>query len=170
MISLPRHFHLPNHPNSWTKIAVLPLAVTILAGCGGQREWSADEARAIEALRDIAQAQVRFQKGCYLDADLDGNGDYGTFGMLADPDGNRGVPPLMNPLYTTERVGAYQLNIRLVPGEGEDAPPYWECYAFPPENGSRCFFVDVSGVVRFADQRETANRNSPSVDELTADA
>ncbi len=170
MITLLPHFRLSNHAISWNRMTVLPLAMTILAGCSGQREWSSDEARAIEALRDIAQAQASFQKGCYFDADLDGTGDYGTLDMLADPDGNRGVPPLMNPLYTTERAGMYELYVQLFPGEGADTPPYWECYAFPPEKGPRCFFVDVSGVVRFADRRENANRNSLPVDEPTEEA
>ena len=170
MIKRPRQFSLQNHPISSQISLMLTIVVTLAAGCGGQRDWSSDEARAIEALKDIAQAQTAFQAGCYLDADYDGIGDYGTFNMLADPDGNRGVPPLMNPLYTTERAGIYELYIQLVPGEGEDSPPYWECYAFPPEKGLRCFYVDVSGVVRFADERETASRNSPPVDEPSADA
>ncbi len=146
---------------------VLPLLVL---GCGGERDWSDEEARAIEALRDIAQAQTAFQRGCYLDTDYDGIGDYGTLGMLADPDGQRGVQPLMNPLYTTERAGKYELYVTIYPGEGEDVPPRWKCEAFTSEKNLRCFFVDTSGIIRYADRRATANASSPPVDESLADA
>lgn len=150
--------------------SVVPLLAVLLAGCGGTPEWSSDEVRAIEALREISKAQDTFQKGCYLDADFDGIGDYGTLEMLADPDGQRGVPPLMNPLYTTERAGIYELYVRVVLGEGEETPPRWECFAFPPDSESHCFFVDTSGVIRFADRREAANQSSPPVPEIRADA
>jgi len=146
------------------------LMVVIITGCGGERAWSTEELRAIDALRDIAQAQASFQEGCYLDTDYDGIGDYGTLGMLADPDGHRGVRPLMNPLYTTERVGRYKLNLYLVPGEGVDSPPRWEGQAFADDEDLRCFFVDATGVVRFGEQRATANGDSRPVDEMTADA
>lgn len=142
----------------------------MLTGCGGERAWSPGEIRAIDALRDIAQAQISFQKGCYLDTDYDGIGDYGTLTMLADPDGHRGVPPLMNPLYTTERVGEYELYLYLVPGEGVDSPPHWEGQAFSKDENLRCFFVNTTGIVRFSDRRATANEDSRSVDEMTADA
>jgi len=151
-------------------ILVLSLTAVLIAGCGANRNWSSEEADVIEALKDIAQAQVLFQKGCYLDTNYDGIGDYGTLDMLADPDGYRGVSPLMNLLYTTERVGQYELYVRLVPGEGEDVQPYWECQAYTSDKGLRCFFVDSTGIVRFDDRRETANGSSPPVDEPTADA
>lgn len=158
----------PRSPQLTTTI--LPLIIATITGCSGQPTWTEDEARAIEALHDIAQAQVSFQSGCYLDTDRDGIGDYGTLDMLADPDGHRGVPPFMNPLYTTERVGKYDLYITLHPGNGADTPPHWECYAFASDKGLRCFFVDTTGVVRFADRRETTNRHSPPVEQQTADA
>ena len=156
-----------NHSVSLLAIA---LAAVCLTGCGANPNWSEEEQKVIEALRDIAQAQVAFQKGCYLDTDYDGIGDYGTLDMLADPDGYRGVPPLMNLLYTTERVGQYELYVKLVPGEGEAVPPYWECQAFTSNKKLHCFFVDSTGIIRFDDRRETANATSPAVEEPSTDA
>lgn len=168
----------PSHPRVQTFQSCCrafsgPAAIILIlaaSGCGGNPKWSEQEARAIEALREIHQAQIFFQEAGFLDTDRDGIGDYGTLDMLADPDGRRGVQPLMNPLYTTQRVGKYELYVRLVPGEGEESPPYWECRAFTSDKKLRCFYVDTSGVIRYADRRETVNAKSPPVEGPTAEA
>jgi hypothetical protein len=139
----------------------LGLAAMLLSSCGPS--WDPEEERAINALREIARGQSDYKQGGYFDADMDGEADYGTFEMLADPAGNRSVRPLINPLYTTGRVGSYQLNLQVKLGDGDKQAPDWSCYAISKKKNLRCFYVDESGVVRYEDRLERMSKSSPIV-------
>lgn len=143
----------------------------LLSGCGGPIQLTADEQKAVDAMRSIAAAQQIFLAGGFYDANQDGLADYGTLSMLANPDGRRGVRPLIDPILTTERVGTYRLIMKVVSGTGLDAPPYWECLAIPfKEDYQRSFYIDNSGVVRFAKDGDRASKTSPVIPDPLPDA
>lgn len=153
-------------------------AIPYFGPCG--RRSCGNESAAIATLKNIASAQAEFRSGARLDRDGDGVGEFGYFADLAK--GDKDDPPLLSSSFSEMRElpsGAgvifrsgylYQMFLPAADGapvhesdpvtatpDANQAESRWCCCAWPsacPKSGQRIFFVDQSGVVR-----EAANRD-----------
>jgi len=142
---------------------------------------TSNETAAIATLRTLISAQSQFQTTARADGNVNGVGEYGTFGELSSAVGVRGGAVLTPPVLSTSfrsvngngevpREG-YQFAIYLpdaagdglaeVAGGGADAnvdpdlaETTWCCYAWPGSygtSGNRTFFVNQGGDIVFTD-------------------
>jgi type IV pilus assembly protein PilA len=126
---------------------------------------SANEAAAIGALRTISNAEVQFQTGGFLDADGDNVGDYGllgppgALGTLANP--AAGTEPFVDNVLGSGAKSGYLFNV--VPGNAGNGDEIYTATADPGNpgrTGTRRFFLDNSGVIRFTPDGSAPNANS----------
>lgn len=162
---------------SWIKHSLFAVVFITLFGVAavpwnkGVVRPDRDEKAARCALRNIAEAQDRFQALAAVDADGDGIGEYGYFAELADRSSSVDLEyPLLPMRFTdvdengcVESIGYYfrmYVGSELIPeapGGGRDAPArddsaenYWMCYAWPvskAEGRSKAFSCSKDGIV-----------------------
>lgn len=112
------------------------------------------------AIRTVSMAEMAFQASCVLDMDGDGVGDYGTLDQLLDPPGDDPRPFIDEALATGHKDGCV-ITVTTTPGSGT-APPAFTCTATldGPTEGSRSYFVDETGVIRFTTDGTPATKDS----------
>ncbi len=126
---------------------------------------SANEASALASSRQIATAQTAFKASVLFDSDANGEGDYGTLGQLADPDGAGLTHPYIDETLGAGTKGGYTFTVNITLGDVLNAPGY-SCLATPvnPGNsGQRQYFVDDSGLLRTTIDGTPAGPNSPVI-------
>jgi type II secretory pathway pseudopilin PulG len=109
---------------------------------------SAAEASAVSSMRLISTSQVAYQAAAHSDSDNDGNGDYGTLAELADPDGSGATPPYIDRILGAGTKQGYTFTIDVIVGNATTNPQY-VARAAPMQIGSRNFYADEEGVLRF---------------------
>lgn len=126
---------------------------------------SANEAAAIGALRTISNAEVQFQTGGFADADADNVGDYGLLGppgvvgTLANP--AAGTEPFVDDVLGSGAKSGYLFNV--VPGNAGNGDEVYMATADPGNpgrTGTRRFFLDQTGVIRFTPDGTAPDANS----------
>ncbi len=126
---------------------------------------SANEASALASSRQIATAQTAFKASNLFDSNADGEGDYGTLGQLADPDGAGQTHPYIDEVLGAGTKGGYVFNIIITLGDVINTPSY-TCLATPVnpgQTGQRQYFVDDSGLLRTTLDGTPAGPNSPVI-------
>lgn len=131
-------------------VAIIAIIAAIAIPNLLRARMSANEGSAISSMRTISTSEVSYQTAAFRDANGDGQGDYGTLAQLAAP--AAGVVGFID---ATLGAGVKQgYNFVAVPVDGDAAnPPTYTCTAdpiTPGRTGDRHFFVDESGVLRFA--------------------
>lgn len=104
----------------------------------------ANEGSAIGSMRTITSAEQQFQSAA-IQPMASGMGRYGTLPELGAED-----PPFVDDVLASESKQGYDFAIAL---DNTDGAPGFTCNADPIEmdrTGGRGFFVDESGVIRFA--------------------
>ena len=132
-------------------VAIIAIIAAIAIPNLLRSRMSANEASAIGGMRTIASGEVMFQTAAFVDADGDGQGDYGTLAQLGNPDGAGTTPPFVDAVLAGGSKQGYTFTTTLTPGAAAQAPAY-TCTAVPQtpgQSGFRQFFVDDSGVIRF---------------------
>lgn len=152
---------------------------------GGARP-NRDESAAVCALRNIAEAQERFQKLAAMDVDGDGVGEYGYFTELADDSSYLDLPFSLLPKRFTDVdengcVKSIRYYFRMyigselipeAPGGGREEPArddsaeeYWICYAWPAsktEGSRKAFSCSKDGIVmQSSDYQLTGSDKKP---------
>ena len=111
---------------------------------------SANEVSALASSRQIATAQIAFKASTLFDSDADGEGDYGTLGQLADPDGAGVTNPYIDEVLGAGTKGGYLFTMNITLGDLLNSPSF-SCVATPVnpgQTGLRQYFVDDTGVLR----------------------
>ena len=149
---------------------------------------NSNETAAIATLRNIISAQAQFQSTSRADQNVNGVGEYGTFGEMSGNNGVRGNatlnPPVLSTAFrsvsatgTVSRSGyLYRIYLPGVggaavaeannggPGAGIDADiceTTWCAYAWPVANltpARRAFFIDASGTLLSTSNDDAAGR------------
>ena len=144
-------------------VAVIAIIAAIAIPNLLRSRMSANEAAAIGALRTISNAEVQFQSGGFLDADADNVGDFaplgpvGVVGTLANP--MAGTEPFVDNVLGSGSKSGYTFVV--VPGNAAIGDEIYTATANPVNQGrtgTRRFFLDESGVIRF-----TADGTAPTV-------
>ncbi len=149
------------------ELMIVVAVITIIASLAIpnllRHRMSANEACAAGSMRIIATAQVGFQTAALYDAAGDGVGDFGTLAQLAEPPGNPDQPAFIDAVLGQGMRSGYRFSVVVTEGIGDTAPAY-TCNGDPVEvhrTGTRRFFVDETGVIRF-----TANGSPATVDSV----
>lgn len=103
---------------------------------------AANEASAINILRTIAASEATYQA-------TSGNGEYGTLRELANAQ-------LIDVRMARGTKNGYRFMVRVRPTLTPDEPASYEAVAMPisyQRSGLRSFYIDETGVIRFADKR-----------------
>jgi prepilin-type N-terminal cleavage/methylation domain-containing protein len=162
-------------------VAIIAVIASIVVPNLLSARLSSNETSAIATLRTLIAAQAAFQKTTTADANVNGVGEYGTFGELSAAVGVRGGnflrPPVLSTAFRDVNVNGeiaragYQFALYLpdptglglaeVAGGGppagidpDVAETTWCCYAWPTNygsSGSRTFYVSHAGDLVFAD-------------------
>lgn len=128
-----------------------------------RQRMNANEGAAVGALRTISSAQVSFQSSTLADADQNGTGDFGTLEQLATVIGNS--QPFIDEVLGTGTRQGYSFTIEVFPGSTSFAAAY-SARAVPlsqGRTGTRRFYVDQSGVLRFTGDGSAVGPDSPPV-------
>jgi len=126
---------------------------------------SANEASALASSRQIATAQTAFKASILFDSDTNGEGDYGTLGQLADPDGAGLTHPYIDEVLGAGTKGGYVFTMNITLGDVLNTPGY-SCVAVPinpGKTGLRQYFVDDSGLLRTTMDGTPAGPASPVI-------
>jgi len=135
-------------------VAVIAIIAAIAIPNLLRSRMSANEAGAIGALRTISNAEVQFQSGGFIDADGDNVGDFaplgpvGVVGTLANP--IAGTEPFVDNVLGSGLKSGYTFTV--VPGnagQGDEAYVATADPVNPGRTGTRRFYLDESGVIRF---------------------
>lgn len=132
-------------------VAIIAIIAAIAIPNLLRSRMSANEASAAGAMRTVATSQVAFQTAAFVDADNDGNGDYGSLVQLGNPDGAGATPPFIDQVLAGGTKQGYLFTVNTIAGSAV-APPTYTCTAVPlaaGRTGYRQYFVDESGVIRF---------------------
>ena len=124
---------------------------------------SANEVSALASSRQIATAQIAFKAATLFDSDANGEGDYGTLGQLADPDGAGFTHPYIDEVLGAGTKGGYTFTMNITLGDLLNSPSF-SCVATPVspgQTGLRQYFVDESGVLRTTLDGTPAGPDSP---------
>ena len=105
-------------------------------------------ASAVGSMRLISTSQVAYQAATHSDSDSDGNRDYGTLAELADPYGSGATPPYIDSILGTGTKQGYTFTVDIIVGNSTTDPQF-VARATPMQVGSRNFYVDEEGVLRF---------------------
>lgn len=112
------------------------------------------ESRTIADLNLIARAQEAFRRGIFLDKNEDREGDYGTLKQLASSPANLLSAEFIpgNPMHGGMVVYQYDFSMVVAAGTADEEPSFF-CIATPrsASMGFRSFFVDQTGVIRYAE-------------------
>lgn len=103
---------------------------------------AANEASAINILRTIAASEATYQS-------TSGNGEFGTLRELANAQ-------LIDVRLARGTRNGYRFMVRVKPTLSPDEPASYEAVAMPisyRRSGLRSFYIDETGVIRFADKR-----------------
>jgi hypothetical protein len=117
-------------------------------------------------MRVISTGQIAFKTAAFVDANTDGNGDYGTLQQLVNPDGANQVPPFIDPILGRGVKLGYVFTVAVTFGSSTTAPSY-TCTGIPSapgRTGYRQFFVDDSGVIRYTADGTPPGPASPPLD------
>jgi type IV pilus assembly protein PilA len=144
-------------------VSLIAIIVSIALPNIMRSRMNANESSAIGSMRTIATGQFGFKAAGFVDANNNGDSDYGTLVQLADPTGDGSTPGFIDEVLASgAKLGySYQMNVTL---GGSDTAATFECVAAPlasGRSGYQQFFVDDSGVIRF-----TADGNTPTVNSL----
>jgi len=123
-----------------------------------------NEAAAISDLRTISTSEFAFQAAQFVDANNDGQGDYGTLPQLADPEGNGNQGFISGSLGAGNKNG-YTYTMNVVLGDAANLPAF-QCVAVPQGpgvTGNRRFFVNTSGRIRFTNDGSVPDEGSTLV-------
>ena len=141
-----------NHGFTLIELMIVVAIIAIIAAIAIpnllRSRMSANEASAAGSLRTISTAQASFQAAAILDADGDGMGDYGTLPNLSAQ-----TPPFIDSTLGSATGIKQGYTFAAVPvAGGAAAPPTYTCTATPlaTTTGNKYYFVDESGVIRFA--------------------
>jgi len=121
----------------------------------------ANEANALGSLRAITTGQISFQAAAY-DPGPGGVGNFGTLAQLFDPDG-LGTGGFIDEVLETGAKQGYNFTVNPVAG-AIGTPPTFDCNGdpqVPGQTGNRFFFVDQTGVIRFANGGPANNTSDP---------
>jgi len=121
------------------------------------------ESRTIADLNLIARAQEAFRRGTFLDKNADGEGDYGTLKQLSSSPASLLPAEFMPGNPTHSGIVLYEYDYRMVAANGTaDEEPSFFCIATPKSEsmGFRSFFVDQTGVIRYAEDGVPIGENS----------
>ena len=132
-------------------VAIIAVIAAIAIPNLMRSRMSANEASAAGAMRTLTTAEVQFQTAAFVDADGDGQGDYGTLANLGDPDGAGATPPFVDQVLAGGTKQGYAFAVVVTAGGPAVAPSY-TCTAVPTSpgrTGYRQYFADQSGVIRF---------------------
>jgi hypothetical protein len=103
---------------------------------------AANEASAINILRTIASSEATYQA-------TSGNGEFGTLRELANAQ-------LIDVSLARGTKNGYRFMVRVRPALTPDEPAAYEAVAMPiryQSSGLRSFYIDETGVIRYADKR-----------------
>lgn len=126
-------------------VAIIAIIAAIAIPNLLRSRMSANESAAIGAMRTISSAEASFQTAATLDADGDGVGEYGE---LADLSG--ATPPYIDDALGSGTKQGYTF---VATPDATDPEVGYAATATPitvGRTGNRHFYVDESGVVRFA--------------------
>ena len=149
-------------------VAVIAIIAAIAIPGLLRSRLTANEASAIGALRTISNAEVQFQTGGFADADGDNVGDYavlgpaGVGGTLANP--AAGTEPFVDNVLGSGFKSGYQFVV--TPANGVNGDELYTATADPTtpgRTGTRRFFLDQSGVIRFTADGTAPNANSTPI-------
>ncbi len=141
-------------------VAIIAIIAAIAIPNLLRSRMSANEASAAGAMRTISTGEVAFQTACFVDANNDGLGDYGSLAQLGNPDGAGATPPYIDQVLAGGSKQGYTFTVTVTNGTANQMPAY-TCTAAPTtpgKTGYRQYFVDESGVIRF-----TANGTAATV-------
>ena len=127
---------------------------------------SANEASASGSIRTIATGETAFRTAAFVDANGDGDGDYGSLAQLANPDGAGVTPGFVDSVLGTGLKLGYNFTVTVTLGN-LTTPPSFTCLAVPTSagrTGYRQYFVDESGVIRFTTDGSAAGASSSPLD------
>jgi len=127
---------------------------------------NSNETSAVASTRVIATAEGAFQAAAFVDADGNGEGDYGTLAQLGNPDGAGVVEPFIDRVLSSGKKAGYTFVIKTAPGSNA-ALPLFSAYAWPltpGRTGYRQFFVDESLVIRQTKDGTAVSATSPPIE------
>lgn len=113
---------------------------------------SANETNAAGAMRTLSYAQSSFKAAGFVDADGDGEADYGTLAQLHNPDGMGISAPFIDEVLATGAKTGYRYAVNLIPGQAGVTQPAYNIVAVPltpGRSGMKFYYVDDSAVIRF---------------------
>ncbi|MBI4556580.1 MAG: prepilin-type N-terminal cleavage/methylation domain-containing protein [Candidatus Hydrogenedentes bacterium] len=139
-------------------VAIIAIIAAIAVPQLLRNRITANETSALGAMRTIATAEQSFQSAALLDSNSDGQGEYTNLGTLFAPPS--GSPPFVD----SQLGGGLKHGYTFVATPGTASPPTYSATGTPQaaNQGIRNFFVDESGVVRFANGA-AATSASPSI-------
>jgi len=149
-------------------VAVLAIIAAIAIPGLLRSRLTANEASAIGALRTISNGEVQFQSAGLVDVDGDNVGDYaplgpaGVAGTLANP--SAGAEPFVDNVLGSGFKSGYQFVVNPANGgNGDEAYTATADPTSPGRTGTRRFFVDQTGVIRFTADGTVPNVNSTPI-------
>ncbi|MBI4560141.1 MAG: prepilin-type N-terminal cleavage/methylation domain-containing protein [Candidatus Hydrogenedentes bacterium] len=140
-------------------ISIITIIIGIAVPLMLRTRMNVNETAAVGCVRTISTAEQAFRSAIILDADGNGDGDYGALQDLANPSTGQQAP-FIDPSLGSGAKHGYSFTIAVTPGTATQTPAY-ECLAVPTSpgrTGVRQFFVDESSIIRF-----TADGSAPSV-------
>lgn len=144
-------------------LAILIIVAVIAVPNLLRSRMSAAEAAAAAAVRTIATAQVAFKTSGFVDADGNGEGDYGTLAQLGNPGGTGGLAPFIDLVLASGNKQGYVYTVNVTLGSA-GAPPSYTCTAIPVSprwSGVRAFYVDDTAIIRYTSDGSVPNAASP---------
>jgi len=139
-------------------VAIIAIIAAIAIPNLLRSRMSANESSAIGGMRTISTAEASYQLSA-IDTDASGLGLYGTLSALGSQD-----PPFIDSALSGGIKSGYSFNIAQS-GGGSVAPVY-TATAHPLQDnktGTRKFFLDESGVIRFTSDSSDPDSSSPAV-------
>ncbi len=146
-------------------VAIIAVLAAIAIPSLMRSRMMTNEAAAIREMRHIINSQYAFQVSDFVDANSDGEGDYGTLPQLADPagDGSEGfISPEMGANGTKS---GYMFTMEVVLGNDTTMPSF-NCIAEPNApgvTGNRQFYTDQSARIRFTSDGSAPDDSSTLV-------
>jgi len=151
------------------ELMIVVAVIAIIAAVGIpnllRSRMGANEAAAIGALRTISNAQSQFQGAGFADVDGDNVGDYAALGppnvagTLANP--APGTEPFVDNVLGSGFKSGYQFIVQ--PGNAGNGDEVYTATADPGSpgvTGTKRFFMDESGVIRFTPDGTVPDANS----------
>lgn len=134
-------------------VAIIVIIAAIVAAHLQRARLASNESATITTMRTLPSAEREFQSATVLDADADGNGEFGTLAQLAGYN-----PPFIDEVLGQGQKSGYYFSLTV----GSDKETQWWAAAWPVEynvTGKRVFYIDETGILRGKDR----NNNNPIV-------